>query len=446
MPRAATGTVVWVPAGPGEEQGHYKARITLEDGSRPWVHFDPGQKSPTAEAKARDKAVAATKRARKMGAVAVGKGKVATEAVSGSSETVAEYAVRWIAERKARGLTSVREDEARLTMHVLPVLGGFLIVDVSHDDIRRLVQVLDDAVRGGKYRWKTAINIFGVVTRLFSDASASKRLDLRVRSDSPAMGVRGPDRGGERGGSYLYPVEALRLLACEKVPLLRRVVYAVAMWTGMRWGELQVLRPESVQLKGGYILVSRALNRLTKEAKGTKNRRTRKVPIAPSLMPLMVGLVARPQGEGGLLLDLPMQKTHAERLRADLLKAGVVRAELYANDEQSMPINFHSLRHTYATWLALDGHEAMVIQQRGGWADLSMVQRYVEEAEVVGGGDVGVPFPELPGVLMAGLAGGDETVESSRESSWGGGGKPGGACFEGGIERGGRDLNPRPPA
>ena len=34
-------------------------------------------------------------------------------------------------------------------------------------------------------------------------ANSSKRLDLRVRSDDPAMGVRGPDRGDQRDGPYL---------------------------------------------------------------------------------------------------------------------------------------------------------------------------------------------------------------------------------------------------
>ncbi|MCL2825751.1 MAG: tyrosine-type recombinase/integrase, partial [Polyangiaceae bacterium] len=62
----------------------------------------------------------------------------------------------------------------------------------------------------------------------------------------------------------------------------------------------------------------------------------------------------------------------------------------------------HSLRHTYATWLALLGKGAMVVQQRGGWSDLGMVMRYVEDAEVVGLGDVGVAFPVLPyGFVLA---------------------------------------------
>lgn len=35
MARKATGTVVYLPPKAGEPQGHYKVRITLEDGARP---------------------------------------------------------------------------------------------------------------------------------------------------------------------------------------------------------------------------------------------------------------------------------------------------------------------------------------------------------------------------------------------------------------------------
>jgi len=304
-----------------------------------------------------------------------------------------------------------------------------------------LVESLDDAVRAGQYRWKTAINIYGVVTGMLRDAYSSKRTDLRVRDDNPAVGVRGPDRGELRDGPYLYPKEVVRLLECEDVPDHVRAAYAVATYTGLRWGELQVLRREHVQLDGKYIWVARSLNRVTKEEKGTKSGRSRRVPIEPSLMPLMRSLVRSPQGKGGLLLDLPIAHTHAEKLRRHLARAGIRRQELYSHDDRSRQVNFHSLRHSYATWLALSGHNTMVIQQRGGWGDLSMVQRYVEEAEAVGRGDIGVPFPPLPSGLLMGtrMSGG---VETSCETSCGGEGVSQAVGKRGEFERGGRDFLP----
>jgi hypothetical protein len=97
--------------------------------------------------------------------------------------------------------------------------------------------------------------------------------------------------------------------------------------------------------------------------------------------------------------------------------SGIDRPELFENDEQSRHVTFHSLRHTYATWLALAGVDPLVIQQRGGWANLRMVQRYVEEAEAVGRGRIGVPFPPIPTALVAGVRGGLPDQQSSLESS-----------------------------
>jgi hypothetical protein len=42
--------------------------------------------------------------------------------------------------------------------------------------------------------------------------------------------------------AYLWPKEAALLLSCELIPLEWRRIYAVALYTGLRVGELAVLR------------------------------------------------------------------------------------------------------------------------------------------------------------------------------------------------------------
>lgn len=407
MARNATGTVEWVPAKKGEPQGHYKARVTASDGSRPWIHLDPGPCSPTAEKSARRKAEAWTERVRAEGIVAVPRvtRRRGVRARKDGSETVAEYAKRWLEERRARGLTSVDENRKVLETHALPRLAEVAIRDVTKRDVVAFVEYLDDSVQADRIRWKTAQNIFGVLSKMLADACNSKRLDLRVRDDDPAAGVRGPDRGDEREGPYLYPLEAARLLACDEIPVRFRAIYALALYTGLRKGELAVLRAEHVSLAGGYVHVTKAHNRLTGEDKGTKGRRGRRVPFAPTLKPLLEAMLRiRPTGH---LVDVP-DRTLADTIRRHVEAAGVDRAELFSDDDQRAPVNFHSMRHTYATWLALAGTDALVIQQRGGWADFDLVNRYVEEAEAVGRGDIGTPFPEVPASLVAALQSSEE--------------------------------------
>ena len=67
MPRELKGTVDWVLPGPSEQQGHYRYRITLIDGARPWIDVAPGPRSPLAEARVREVAAERSSIAREKG-------------------------------------------------------------------------------------------------------------------------------------------------------------------------------------------------------------------------------------------------------------------------------------------------------------------------------------------------------------------------------------------
>ena len=135
------------------------------------------------------------------------------------TETVAQWSERWLAHREERGYTSVCDDRGRLSAHILPVLGAVYVREVTRAHVEDLVERLDAKVRRGECSWKTAWNVWGVVTKMFSDACKSKQRSLRVREDNPAKDVPAPDRGVRKVKTYLYPSEFLTLVACESVPL-----------------------------------------------------------------------------------------------------------------------------------------------------------------------------------------------------------------------------------
>ncbi len=67
MPRELTGGVEYVPPGPGEPLGNYRYRISLVDGSRPWIDVAPTVRSKDAEARVREVAAERSKTAREKG-------------------------------------------------------------------------------------------------------------------------------------------------------------------------------------------------------------------------------------------------------------------------------------------------------------------------------------------------------------------------------------------
>jgi integrase len=386
------GHVEYVEGKPGE-LGHYRVRLRLGDGSRPYVHLDPSPRSPAAERRARQKAEAWMERVREHGLVR------AAAPAAPETETVRAWFERYLEYRESKGQHSVRDARGRVANWIVPVIGDRPMAKVSADDLEEVVAVLDGAVEQGRISWKTAKNIWGEVTAAFNQACRSKRRDLRVRTNNPVTNVPGPDRGQGRQQPILYPDEVVALLACERVPPHWRVLYAVAVYTGARAGELAALSASDLDLAHRRMTIARQRDRITGELRLTKTKLARSFDIEEALVPLLEKLVAqRPEGD---LLRLPADEHRARMLRGHLEVAGVRRAELFVQgDPTRNPFTFHGLRHTHLTWMAVRGDDAVKIQMRAGHTDFKMTQRYIEAARTLGGG-FGASFPKLPAGLLA---------------------------------------------
>jgi integrase len=414
MPRRATGTVQYRPstkAPPGKWWG----RITCSDGSRPWVELGDWPRSPQGRERAREEVAALTEgiRSRGLGAVPVSAPRSRSKA---EGEAFGTFASRWLADRQRRGLSSVSTDRGRLELHVVPLLRDKPVQAVSRDDVRSVVEHLDELVRADRMSWRTACRAWGLVTKLFSDACESKTASLRVRSDNPTTGVRGPDRGDQRGKQWLYPAEVKSLLGCATLPLRWRRLYALAAYLYLRPGELAALEWSDVDLEHGLVHVHQSLDLRTGRVKATKTGITRRVPLPLALRPLLETMKKSAGGLGRVIQHthenkdaehgMPPLEDLAATLREHLWRAGVRRAELHEDRPTTKRVTFYDLRATGITWEVLDGTEHVRIMQRAGHKNFSTTQGYIREAEAVGL-NVGTPFPPLPVSLL----------QSSNESS-----------------------------
>ncbi len=389
MPRKRTGSAFRYPA----PDGPWHAQVTFPDGTRSHRIKLDGDMS---EARAKEVAAYLQEQADNGKLVRIGD---APKKPTG--ESVADYSDRWLA-----SLRDPQEARAHLRLHILPLIGEVAMVDVDPKDIRRVVVYLDGRVKVDSLAWKSAQNIWGTVTKMFADACHAKHEDLRVLDGrvDPSDGVRGPDRGDERRGPFLYPSEAERLIGCTSLPSAWRAMYAVALYTGLRSGELSVLRVGDVDLDGGFIHVHKARDRRSRGAeKGTKGKRARRVPIELALRPLLAAMTEGRDRSELLLGVLPMKQKAATKIRTHLSRAGVGRSELYRDDKQCRPLSFHDARHSYAVWLAIRGEAELTIQRRLGHTTTEETQRYINEAELLAP-DVGAPFEVLPAGLIAGIA------------------------------------------
>ena len=409
MPARRTGTVEKYERASGRI--HYHARIRLADGTRARVdiprRYCVAAGGKTAEQRAQLYAEAVQEREDETGELLAAKRARRAEAAKaaaapepgGSGATVAKWCDRWLADRKERGISTVGHDRGRLGKHVLPILGRLDARTFTRADVERVVETLDQKMRldedhESHLSWKTASNVWVLVSKMGKDMVNAKRRDLRVREDNPTERVHAPERGSRPAKQYLYPSEFESLVGCPGIDLAFRTLYAVAVYTYARSNELAALTWDDVDLAHNVIHITKSIDRATHKVKSTKSGTTRRIPIEPRLRPVLSRLHEERDGKSGVLW-MPDHEDRAIVLRQHLELAGVKRAELFTSDAQRKHITFHDLRATGITWAAVRGDDPLRIKQRAGHAGFATTEIYIREAENLREG-FGQVFPALP--------------------------------------------------
>lgn len=383
---------------------HLDARPTLADGSRGARVCLPAGTSPE---KAREIARALTERAQEAGTVREVIPPPGAPMPAGP--TLEDWAAAWCEDREARGLSSVEDDRGRLRRWIqprlVPPLGSRPMAGISKTDLEQLVEDIDARVRAGELSWKTAKNVWGLVTKAFKDACKAKTAALRVRNDNPALDVAGPDEGAEKAKAYLYPSEFLAVVTCARVPIRWRRLIALHVYLYARAGEIEAVGVEDVDVAHRVIHIHRSIHRRKKTVKTTKTNCPRRFAVEPQVLPLLDRFLEDARAAGReRLVKMPPMCDWSARLRKYLRWAGVERAELFANDATRKQITWHDLRATGITWMAVRGDDPTRIMHRAGHENMATTMGYVREAESLEylRGDVFPPLPEalfLPGLL-----------------------------------------------
>jgi len=383
MSRPSTGTVKWRPNPKRPGTSCWQARYSRSDKSHtPWYVLDEN----IAE---HDEAGA-----RAFAAEFASLAKATTK--DGTGESVSAYSIRWLAQRPAKAR---KDNRSHLDTHVLPEIGNVAILSLTAAHGDRLVGALDRKIADGTMSDKTARNVWGTVKKMLRDAAHAKpATGLRCLESNPFRDVMPPERSRlKKSLQFLYPSELVSLVSHPDVPLRWKRNVALAVYLGLRDGEQRALRWPQVDLEHGIVRVSETFDRETKAAReGTKTGAVRTVPIPAPLMPLLTQMHEESGGEGLVCKGVYSQRAMARGLRTWLRKAGVTRAELHDRTSVSLPIRWHDLRATYATWLAVTGCAATEIRDVLGHTQVSMTDRYMRAATVVRGGNFGEPFPALP--------------------------------------------------
>jgi integrase len=371
------------------------ARITAKNAEgktvRPYIPIDPALSDDDAREVARKLSLAA-------------KGKVWSppqdKTPISTRPTCDEYFERlWIPSRSSK--KSLRSDLYRYRLHISPIIGKKHVDEVTTDDLRDLVQWLDEKAQDGEVTFsaKTAQNCWAVASKMFRDLAHSKKRELRLLSRNPAEGVVPPDPPGEVELQWLFPVELQKLLACPEVPRERRALYAVAVYCCCRPGEvLALLWRLGVDVAHGMVRVNRSFDSKAQVFhEYTKTGRSRHFSIEPLLRPMLEAMYRRRSRESVFeIVERPY-----DVLREDLLTAGVDRPALHKKNRKGVrALRFHDLRATGITYMAMRGDTDNMIRERAGHSDFKTTQIYIRRGHQALGASIGDPFAPLPESLQ----------------------------------------------
>jgi integrase len=257
-------------------------------------------------------------------------------------------------------------DEQRIAKAINPALGKLPLRAVQREDVQKFVDALSDAGNAPA----TVKQYMGIVRRAFYMA-AETVIDgtplFLGKNPASGAGIRLPAVHNSRD-RYLLAGEVEKLIAAaEKLrsPDLKDCI-VMSLNTGLRMGELMRLRWLDVDMVGGFVSVPDE----------TMRKPGGKVPLNDAAMAVFRGRKERQKKDGEMVFPsiagAPVRKNLSAMFHS-------IVEELGLNEGVTDPrhrLVFHSLRHTFASWLALGGTDIYRIKTLMRHKSISMTMRY----------------------------------------------------------------------
>jgi len=245
-----------------------------------------------------------------------------------------------------------------------PTLGNKRLSEIENEDIERIE--LD--MRSKDKSDGTIDAAFKTLQSIFT--FAIRTLKYQGRNPLSEGGVEAPKVNNKRT-RYLKTQEEAEILMnkLKQTSLKTYQMAMVCLYTGLRYGETQKLNWEDVNLE-----------KRTMIAREPKNGRARVVVIPDELLQVLSEM----KYEGARPSDplFPRERGGEKTVQAPKVFKKVVD-ELGMNKDISNRLErfvWHSLRHSWASWLVSNGCPLVLLAELGGWSSYEMVLRYAHLA------------------------------------------------------------------
>jgi integrase len=286
-------------------------------------------------------------------------------------KTVNDLCDYWT-EKRAPRKRSKKDDLSIIRKHLRPFFGAMKVRDVGTEEGDDYVNLkIDDEGLGDK----TVNNHLTLLTTMLNMAANFKvPWIVKVpKFHKPKVTLFSTDYQWLRNDD-----EVRRFLAAARDEDEHVFVfYALALYAGLRAGEIAALEWPDVDLDRRLIIVQRSFDG------PTKSDRVRYVPILDPLLPVLRAWRLRHPGRlvftnlAGTMFQ-PSARIFQEVLHRVLDAAGFPKVE--RNGRERPYVRFHDLRHSYASHWVMKGGDLFKLQKILGHQSVQMTMRYAHLA------------------------------------------------------------------
>ncbi|MEI9936271.1 MAG: site-specific integrase [Pseudomonadota bacterium] len=283
-----------------------------------------------------------------------------------ASHSFAELCDYWLENRASRK-RSKHHDESIIRKHFRPSFKGLNVADVGVLQVDRFVRDRDQL---------SPKTIGNLLTLLISMLNVAKDLSWIValpRIRKPQVRLCDADFAFLRTEDEV----ARLLLAAHEEGEIVHALYATAIYTGMRKGELAALHWDDVDFERRLITVQRSFDGPTKAGD------VRHVPIVNALLPCLRAWRLRTSNDLLFSNEVGSMRDPASRIFQETLHRVLNRAEfprVSRAGKLRWYITFHGLRHTFASHWVMRSGELFKLQKILGHKSVQMTMRYAHLA------------------------------------------------------------------
>jgi integrase len=266
----------------------------------------------------------------------------------------------------------IRGPVQRYEDHIKPHIGNKNINDITKWDVEYIIKLL--LSKGLKPA--SVERVRQTISAIFSlgvyHEKCKENPSSISRNDQISIMRRNKKNINNERERYLTKEEAEILL--KELEIRDANVYLmtlIALTTGARANEILSIKFKDIDFYSGYITLP-----------DTKNGYSRKIKMTPQVRVMLQKRYENRPNKYLLQTSVNTKYTKIPNIYF-VVTNKLFNKDLASNDSKNRVV-FHTLRHTFASWLALDGVPIFTIQKLMGHRDIKMTMRYAKLSQDAG--------------------------------------------------------------